>query len=30
MRDTLGKTTLADLVEHEREHERQTAATYSI
>ena len=30
MRVRLGDTTIADLVEHEREHERQTAATYSI
>jgi DNA-binding IscR family transcriptional regulator len=31
MRDRLGHTTIADLVEHEREHERQiAAASYSI
>jgi len=30
MRDRLEHTTIADLVEHEREHERQAAATYSI
>lgn len=30
MRERLGDTTIADLVEHEREHERQSAAMYSI
>ena len=30
MRERLEQTTLADLVEHEREHERQAAAMYSI
>ena len=30
MRDRLSRTSLADLVEHEREHERQAAAMYSI
>jgi len=30
MRERLAVTTVEDLVAHEREHERQTAATYSI
>lgn len=30
MRDRLSHTTISDLVDHEREHERQAAAMYSI